>query len=455
MIDQVAHILLFRQGSAEGARRDALEPAAHVRAERGVVGGVANQVHLAGGVNGPQIAAPHVADVFGARIAASNTAIAQAWPGLEATLEARRRALGGHWEELRKVALPVNPRAPAYVSSPLPAARCLDVLVVSNEETTQLEVTLADDTGREIMRAANVGKDRTALVCSPVDTTISVAVRPHEGHGVVGVVMSRSGQGDEAELSVRPDAIRVGPMEPIDAVRTRIGGMLARAGYDPKVDIGAGALESGRSVALPINLPAGCSRMDVFAGQPLAGVRVSLWDAADTRVASAEGGEHTTVFGCVSSAQKMSLELDGIGRPGPFAVELRKEKAPPPELTFHTVAAARVLARANSAGRTISMQNLSDVRRVDFDETRRSSFDTTVAVGTCMNVVAAAQPGAAGLVLSTVDVATGTEQAQARGNHVVLLRTCSRGKAMRLRVHASAEVGRAEGVALTFVTAAD
>jgi hypothetical protein len=400
----------------------------------------------------PAASAAKLAAVFGARIAQKEEVFAQAWPGLDNLIARRRRALGGHWEELRKAAVSVHPRAPVYVSTPLPASRCLDVMVVPNEETANLEVTVSDETGRELARAPNVGKDRVALVCSPVETTLSVGVRPHDGHGLVAVVMSRSAAGDQSELSTRPDAVRASPMGPLDKVRDRISGPLSRAGYDAKTDLAAGNVEPGRAVAHVVDLQPGCTRIDVLAGAPASGVTALLWDGSNELIASGDGGEQLTLFGCVATAQKASLQITALGRPGPYAVELRREKAPPPDLMHHPLAASRALGRANAAGRITTMQSLNDVRRIDLDETRRVAMDATVAVGTCMNVVAATQPGASGITLSAQEEGSGAIVETSHGHTVTQLSVCARARAMKIKIHASVDAGKAEGVAVRFVS---
>jgi len=391
------------------------------------------------------------AKLFGARIASPDQVFAQAWPGLDALIAERRRALGGTWEDVRKAAVAVTPRAPVFVSASLPASRCLDVVVVPNEETANLEVVLSDETGRELARAANVGRVRTALICSPVDGELSVSVRPHDGHGVVAVILSRSEPGDEASLSERPEATRLGPMAPLDKVRERATATLSQAGFDAKVDLGAGTALTGQTSLITFDLPAGCSRIDVLSGAPVAGIRGALWDAKNELIGTTVGGEQAVLHACVAVAQKATLEIAGTGRPGPFVAELRKEKAPAPELLHHPMAACRLLARANAGGAIVSVPDLSDVHRVDLDETRRAQFDAPVAVGTCMQAIVASQPGASGLQLTAVDQATGGTLATTHGHTSASLRVCARHQAMKVRVFATVDHGRAEGVAARFV----
>ena len=170
---------------------------------------------------------------LGARMSASEDEemTQEAWPGLSKRIEERRKELSGRWMMLRRLSFPVSPRAESYVSVPLPAASCLDVLVMPNEETRGLRVEIADESGLIIARGAERGEDRVALVCSPVDTNVTIGIRPRRGHGLAAVVLSRSEVGAETELAIRPDARRVGPMQPLEATRQQVASRLAQGSF--------------------------------------------------------------------------------------------------------------------------------------------------------------------------------------------------------------------------------
>jgi hypothetical protein len=73
---------------------------------------------------GAQLVAPdravEVGRAVGARGALGQGARpAEAWPGLDDHARAHREALGGRWEEFRKVAVTVDARAPSFVSFPI------------------------------------------------------------------------------------------------------------------------------------------------------------------------------------------------------------------------------------------------------------------------------------------------------------------------------------------------
>jgi len=348
-------------------------------------------------------AAAALAIKLGARMAGDNERLMtqEAWPGLSKRVQQRREDLGGRWMVLRRVSLPVSPRAESYVSAPLPASSCLDVLVMPNEETRGLRVNLADESGRIIARGSDRGRDRVALVCSPVDTTMTVSVRPRRGHGLAAVVLSRSEAGAESELAIRPDARTVAPMQPLDAIRRNVRRQMKAAGHGESSVVGRGQLELGRAVIHRFELHTGCTRFDVLAGEPVTSMRASLW-AGDARWATAEGGEQTTLFGCASKPTSVEVEIESQGRAGTHVVEARKEKRPPGALRGHPVAAARLLARANAGGAVVPAASLQQVRLLSVQTDQRANYPVRVSRETCKRVVAALGPGASGVRLQAV-----------------------------------------------------
>jgi len=363
-----------------------------------------------------------------------------AWTGLDAKVEAHRRALGGRWEELRRVTLPVNQRAPSYVSMPLGANRCLDVYVLPNDEVRNLDVTVADDNGREIARASSLGDDRAALVCTPVDVTLSIALRPHQGFGLAAVIVSRSAPGSESELAVRPETRRVAPMTPLPQVRAKLADALAPLAYDKPKIVAEGFIEAGKTFSYPVSLPAGCSRIDVMVGAPMAGVLASLWTTQHDMIASTSAGEYATLHACVASAIAATLDVEGVGRPGAVAVELRREKDSPPELTRHPVAASRLLSRA--APGAPDLRTLRPIHEVDLEEGKRATLDVAVTPPGCGEVVAAVDTGCSGITLRLVDGQTGQEVSKGAGARVASARVCGEGGTRAIKALVSPDVGK-------------
>lgn len=385
--------------------------------------------------------APALAIKLGARMSASESEMMtrEAWPGLSKRIEQRREELSGRWMMLRRLSLPVSPRAESYVSVPLPAASCLDVLVMPNEETRGLRVEIADETGLIIARGADRGEDRVALVCSPVDTTVTIGIRPRRGHGLAAVILSRSEAGAETELAIRPDARRVGPMQSLDVTREQVAARLAQGGYGARRVVGQGRLEIGNTVLHRARLSPGCTRLDVLAGRPVTGVRASLW-VDDALWASTEGGEQTTLWGCTNRAVEAEVEVEAHGQPGPHVVEARAEARPAPVLRNHPLAAARLMARAN-AGQPVPAAALEDLHVVDLDAQNRGTQSFPVPAGTCKTVVAALGPGASGITLQLVDTRHNTVAVTNQGAYVASARVCSDDVPMLLQARLVAGTG--------------
>ncbi len=367
----------------------------------------------------------------------------EAWPGLAGRVEQRRSELAGRWVELRRLSVPVSQRAPTYVSVPLPGSRCLDVLVVPNEEVRGLQVTVADDRGAVIARGADRGEERVALVCSPTDTTISVEVRPRRGHGMAAVVLSRSEAGAETELAVRPDARRGGPMLPLEDVSRRVTSLLATGKQGRAKEVGRGPLRMGGTVLHRHRAAAGCTRFDVLAGAPLTSLRAALWQG-DALWARAEGGEQTTLFGCVDQATDVELEVEGQGQPGEHLVEARWEGDVPVALRAHPVAAARLLGRLNAGGEVTPASAVTDVRVVDVDQEHRHTQSVAVPAGSCRTWVASLGPGASGL--SVLALAGREVVARGHGGEVATARLCASEGPLRAELRLTVGAGRTQAL---------
>jgi hypothetical protein len=167
---------------------------ARVAAGRGIVSVGAHPVSPA--------AAAAVGKALGARGSpGEEVGRVESWPGLDETIAVERRETGVPWEEIRRVAVQADARAPTRLSARLEAGRCLDVIVIASEELSALDVALLDGDGRVIARAASVGRDRGAVVCSPVETPISIEIRPHAGQGLCAVALARSEPGAESQIA--------------------------------------------------------------------------------------------------------------------------------------------------------------------------------------------------------------------------------------------------------------
>lgn len=342
----------------------------------------------------------------------------ESWPGLEAKIRAHRAAIGGRWDDVRRVALPVGARAPSRVSAQIEAGRCLDVLVSPSDEIASLEVVAEDAAGRIVARARERGQDRALILCSAVAAELSITVRARASQGLAAVILGRSPVGAEPEIAGAVPIARVTEARELTAARASHGRALDGRGFGaPKTSTGAARL--GSRTTLPIELPAGCARVDVIAGKPLADVLAELWSDRSELIGSGRGGALATLHAC-GPGGPARLDVEALGRPGPFAVEVRKDPAAPAPLVTHPVATARLLGRMGAADAAAG----AAAQVVALDAGRLWTLPFTVPATTCVEVIAAVGEGGNGIDLRLVDAST-REGTVARARHVVSDRRCA------------------------------
>ncbi|WP_437740147.1 hypothetical protein WMF39_31165 [Sorangium sp. So ce1504] len=375
------------------------------------------------GVQGvPVKAADAVARAVGARgRSGDESGRLESWPGLEAKIRARRAAVGARWDDVRRVALPVGSRTASRIGATLDGGRCLDVLVSPSDEVASLEVVAEDETGRVVARARERGQDRSLLLCSAVSVELSIAIRSRGTQGLVAVVVGRSQPGAEAEISGATPIERVTEGRDLAEARVDHARALAGRGYGaPRVSTGAARL--GSRTTLPIELPAGCARIDVLAGKPLADVLAELWSEGHALLGRARGGARATLFTC-GRGGPARVDVESMAQPGPFAVEVRKEPEAPPALVAHPLAAARLLGRMSAAG-PADAAGAAGAQAVGLDAARLKILPLPIPANTCAEVIVALDADGAGVDLRLVDTSTG-ESSLARARHVVSDSRCA------------------------------
>jgi hypothetical protein len=358
------------------------------------------------------------------------------WPGLERKIRERRAGLGSRWEDVRRAALPLDPSAHAALSVSIEADRCLDILVTPSEEVQGIDAVVVDRGGRVIARGRPPGKDRAFVLCSPVDDTLTVMVRPRLSAGIAAVVVGRSPVGSATDLARAQWVDVVGPLLPLPQAIQRHDEALASLGRARKLASAEVAVGAARAIELA--LEAGCVRLDVVGGAPLGPFEASLWRADGKRVARTRSRERATLFHCGEQSQ-VRLEVVAVERGGPFAVMARRAASPPAALDGRPLAAARALGRLETLAGPIApgLGAATVVEIVDVPA------DTRVARplppnGPCVALVAATAGDAHGVELRIVrgdDDATTT-----RGHQVTAERWCG-GDAIR------AEIAVASGAA--------
>ncbi|HMJ11256.1 MAG TPA: hypothetical protein VK524_07595, partial [Polyangiaceae bacterium] len=370
------------------------------------------------------------------------------WPALDEALAERRRSIGSRWQDLGRLAAPLDPRLPTRVSAVVDANRCLDVLVIPSQEASHVDVSVLDMRGRIVARSTSMGRERTVLLCAPTRTPITLEIRPHQGRGVAAVLLSRSAEDSSRELGRRANVFELGALGDLDESRAKNQLRLEQAGYSRAKVLSQGALEVGRRTSVPVDLPPGCSRLDVLSGAPVRGVEAWLWAGDGSLVASDRGSMQATLFACTAGG-KMRLDAGAMMRPGRYALELRKENRAPKLFEQAPLAAGRLLASMTARG---AIQNAGELSAelVQLSSIRLDSVPLNLAPGRCADVTVALGPGARGVEARLLDTASGSEVDFARGTYSASVKGCAPERApFKLRLEMRAAAGDAAALVAT------
>lgn len=376
----------------------------------------------------------------------------ESWPGLEAKLLTHRAWLGGSWQDVRRVALPVTPRAATRMTVPMEANRCLDVFVSPGEEVGSLEVLAEDSTGRIVARGRDRGRDRALVLCSALAVEISIAVRPRASTGMVALVASRSRPGATAIIEPAARAEYVTETRELDAARSAFERSLVNKGYGAAKPLTTGRATLGTRTPFLVDLPTGCARIDVIAGKPLADVGAALWDEKGFLLTEGRGGAGVALFSC-GPGGPVRLDVEAFARPGPYVVELRKDKLAPALLVAHPRAASRLLAVLDASGERVSAAAAEGVVRIALEPNLRSSVPFDIPAKSCVEVIAALDRTGMGLDMRLADISTG-ENTVARGQFVVTELRCAADVPVKGIAEFRLSSGKADALVLTRTTAA-
>jgi hypothetical protein len=369
----------------------------------------------------PTVAEP-VASRMGVRgRPGEDTGRLDAWPGLEALVRSHRASLGGQWEDVRRVPLPVSYRAATRVAVAIEKNRCVDVLVTPSDELPGVEVVAEDRHGRVVARGRDRTRERTFVLCAGEPTEVTLAVRARGALGVAALVVGRSNEGAARELAQTVRVERVSSQGDVAEARAALERTLSARGYAPGRSLGGGQAKSGHRAVVSTKLTQGCHRIDVVGGQPSGDLLVEVWD--DKASLLGEGrGARATAFVCTSGTSSVRVEVEALGKAGPFGVELRAERSPPKTFLQSPLAAARLLDRLDALGEDATGR-ASAARSLDLEPTTRKTVPVTVQAKGCTLVAAALEAGATGLELVASD---GSADAQvARGRFVTSLLLCA------------------------------
>lgn len=368
----------------------------------------------------------------------------ETWPGLDEKVRLHRIALGGTWEEQRRVAVAVDSRAVSTVGFSIDEQGCADALVVPDDDVAVIDVDVFDNDGRLVARAKDTLPMRSITVCSQLPIAGSMQIRPHVGRGLVAVVVAKA-KGDAKEMMstmlTRPEVAWVSSGAPIEQAKQTREKALGKVGYGNATSTQNGTLQLGRRQTLPVDLDAsGCTRVDVVAGAPLALVDAAVWDPNGNLLATAEGSDGTTLFACGKG--KARLDLGTRGRPGPFVVTTRAERWKDATFAAHPLAAGRMLSRfgpvfEGAPGR---------VKTTPLDAAKRFTQDANIPANSCLRVAAGVEGEGTGLELRLFDAATNEELDRAAGQTSASVRACAGGATLNLRLEARASAGKLDAV---------
>ena len=321
-----------------------------------------------------------------------------AWPGLEGRIRAHRLAIGARWDDVRRVVVPMSPRAATRISATIEANRCLDVLATPSEEVASFDLLAEDSTARIIARGREQGRDRSLVLCSATAVSITLSVRPRASQGLAAITIGRSSTFAAPEIAASARFVRVTQPAELDVARAALATTLASKGYAAPKSVASGTARVGSRTSIPLDLPAGCARVDVIAGRPLADVAATLWDHGGSMIADTRGGAGATIFAC-GKGGPARLDLEALESPGPFAVELRGDRTAPALLVAHPVAAARLIERMGAGGDPADASSAASATLVALDPAQLKTFPLTVPASSCVEVIAALDGGGTGVDL--------------------------------------------------------
>ncbi|MBW2457075.1 MAG: hypothetical protein JRI68_21345 [Deltaproteobacteria bacterium] len=364
-----------------------------------------------------------------------------AWPGLEKKIRDRRAAIGSRWDDLRRVALPLDPRAYTTLSVVLPAKRCLDVLVTPSSEISGIEALVLAETGRVVARGKPPGRDRTFILCGAQEQTLTLLLRPRAAAGVAAIVIGRSPEGAVDELNERAWVDAATPVVPLAQALKRHHRRTKALRMKPATRLAQATLGAGAPAALQVKLTKGCSRIDVVGGTPLAQFTAELWSLDGRLLSRALGGETAALFYC-GPAAKARVEVGTRERGGPVTIEARVDESPAQALLDHPLAAARLLQRLEASRGPVDVRHAAAAKVVRLDANARDSQTIEVPAGGCHQITAATAGAARGVQLRLVG--KDGEATLHRGAQAASERICAGDQAMTLSLELEVASGAAK-----------
>jgi hypothetical protein len=351
----------------------------------------------------------------------------KAWPGLDALILRERARVGGKFQDLRRVALALDPGVATTLPASIEAGRCVHALFIPSDDVSHLDVAALDDQGRVLGRAVGSGRQRAVVVCSPVATEIAFEVRPHSGRGLAVAALSRSIEGTESAIEGEVLRRDVYPGRNLASELAALEQRLKRLGYAaPALTATRAELQVGQRLGVPLSLRTGCTRIDVVGASPLRGVDARLWSEGGALFASGSGGASATLFGC--GAGKVRLDLSAVLGAGPVGIVSQHEADVPPELVRSPLAGSRLLARMVSRGALLRASAIGKLSELSLTAEQLTRVPVSVPLDRCLEVDVGIQGAASGVELRALDVDSGVELDSSVGETAASTRLCAYGR---------------------------
>lgn len=415
--------------------------AAHVASGEGLV---AVAAHLL-----PRGRSGDVGRAFGARGGSDEAPRPlEGWQGIADLVAAHRATRGGHWDELRRVAINVDPRGPTLLSVSFEPEQCIDALAVPDDEVGMIDLELLEPSGASLARAHGVGRSQSLLACSNRKMTATLTVRPHAGRGPVALVLAAARGDSIRDLAIRPEVFGTAALLPVDRAQNALDAELGRAGYGAPSAWKLAELRAGQRVSVSLEIPrsfASCARVDVVGGRPLAGLFAALVDDKGALLAEGEGATGTTLFSC--GLGKLRLDAEGRTRPGPVAFAVRREPWTDPAFGAEPLAASRMLGRMALGPRSVLPGKAGPVRVLAVDADHIATGEHSIAARACVRVAAGGAGAGVGLSLRLFDTETGDELDRSEAAHGAAVSACAGESTRRIRSELHVAAGKLAVVA--------
>ncbi|HYQ14753.1 MAG TPA: hypothetical protein VEQ58_03320 [Polyangiaceae bacterium] len=372
----------------------------------------------------------------------------KAWPGLDALVSSERARVGGKFQDLRRVALALDATVPTTLGATVEAGGCVHALFIPSDDVSHLDVAALDDEGHILGRAVGSGRQRSIVVCSPVQSEISFEVRPHAGRGLAVAALSRALPGTESEIE--GDIVRrhVYPSRKLDLELAATKTKLEKLGYTPAKPAAALQLGLGRRTGTLLTLGNGCSRIDIIGGLPLRGLDARLWTDTGQLRAEGSGGGSVALFAC--GAGKLRLDTAAVLGPGPASVLVQSEPNVPVELTRAPLAASRLVSRMQSRGVLLRADAIGKVTELALSAEQLFTLKVMVPLDRCLDVDVGIEGNAAGVELRAIEHDSDIELDASVGEAAASARLCAYGTAsLNARIELRAASGTARALLAT------